>query len=95
VGTDATFAKGYKQATYSDLGLAEGFYFDDCMECLEKKTNAIYELKNVGRNESARLSPFYNKSGIDVLGSSIHLKYNIDCRCVRCGDIYITGDTNL
>ena len=95
---DAVVRLGFKGATFNDLGLAFGFYFDDCMSCLEKKANAAYEIISTAKNEIARLTPFYDKCGVDIAGKTIaqrvssgHLPYNIDCKCVRTGDIYITG----
>jgi len=96
--TDAVVAEGYKQASYANLGLTQGFVYDDCMSCLEKKAVAAYETISTARTDLLRLSPFYGKCGVDIAGkdeafrlSSGHLAYNIDCKCVRCGDVYITG----
>jgi hypothetical protein len=95
---DAIVVQGYKQATFTDLGLKNGFYYDDCMSCLEEKANAIYSVISTARTEAARINPFYQKCGVDIAGKTVeqrvasgHLPYNIDCSCVRCGDIYITG----
>jgi len=89
--TTATKTEGYKQATYTDLGLSANFQYDDCIQCLEAKANAEYLLVNSAINEVSLISPFYDKCGVDVGSNTTHLKYNIDCNCVRCGDIYITG----
>lgn len=89
--TTATKAEGYKQATYTDLGLSANFKYNDCIECLEAKANAEFLLVNSAINNVSLISPFYRKCGVDINGSTLHEKYNIDCSCVKCGDVYITG----
>jgi hypothetical protein len=89
--TTATKDKGFKQATYTDLGLSSTFNYGDCIQCLEAKANAEFETVTSAINEFALVSPFWNKCGVDAIGQTTKLKYNIDCNCVRCGDVYITG----
>lgn len=89
--TTATKEKGFKQSTYTDLGLSAYYVYDDCILCLEAKANAKFETVTTAINNISLVSPFYDKCGIDFSGGTERLKYNIDCNCVRCGDIYITG----
>lgn len=89
--TTATKEKGFKQATYTDLGLSPYYKYDDCILCLEAKANARFETVTGAVNDISLVSPFYDKCGIDFSGGTERLKYNIDCNCVRCGDVYITG----
>ena len=89
--TTATKDKGYKQATYTDLLLSSTFIYGDCILCLEAKANAEYLTVPSATSKFQLLSPFYNRCGVDSFGNTYRLKYNIDCNCVRCGDVYITG----
>jgi len=89
--TTETKNKGYKQATYTDLGISAYYNYNDCIQCLESKANAQFESVTSAISDVALISPFWQKCGVDLAGNTNHLKYNIDCSCVRCGDVYITG----